>query len=667
MRAVWLLPCVAVAFQPSAYPNGVYDPVSARSHFRRRPFEVAGRALEICQRSAGFAGALLLDRLAGREIEGAHAAARSRALTGLLAELGPTFIKLGQSASVRSDLLPETYVRALAALQEDVPPFASAEAREIIAAELGDAEYAKLDGLSAEPIAAASLGQVYRATREGAPVAVKVQRPRVTEAIALDMHLVRDYAMPIASRLGVPGDLVGTADAWGAGLVAELDYALEAENAARFNADVARGALAGSVFAPRVVAAASARRVLTTEWVEGERLDRTDAPDDVPRLCSLAMNCYMDMMLRSGTLHCDPHPGNLLRTRDGRLCILDWGLVTTLDPDLQLTLIEHVAHLTAEDYARIPGDLVRLGFVPAGSEAAALEAGVVSLLTRAYRERAAGGGFARFDVPGLFQELRALAADTPSGLFQIPPYFAYIAKCFSVLEGIGLSVDPDYSIVNETLPYVSRRIVTDPSPRTAGALRTFVFGDAREDARRRVIDADRVGSLVDGVRRYSSSVDGGGAAGVDAERVADAVLDLLAQDTPAATLATEQLALVLAAASRQLLADARARSGTAPSTGAAPSDRSALGAALDPIGLFRGSALVNTDERDRAALRAAAKLASIVNGDDGAAGAPTEAEQRRLAGALATKAWERRDDVRRVSRRLARELLQQTASRMTTT
>ena len=126
MRAVWLLPCVAVAFQPSAYPNGVYDPVSARSHFRRRPFEVAGRALEICQRSAGFAGALLLDRLAGREIEGAHAAARSRALTGLLAELGPTFIKLGQSASVRSDLLPETYVRALAALQEDVPPFASA-------------------------------------------------------------------------------------------------------------------------------------------------------------------------------------------------------------------------------------------------------------------------------------------------------------------------------------------------------------------------------------------------------------------------------------------------------------------------------------------------------------------------------------------------------------
>merc|ERR1712185_417638 len=104
----------------------------------------------------------------------------------------------------------------------------------------------------------------------------------------------------------------------------------------------------------------------------------------------------------SGLLHCDPHPGNLLRTKDGKLCILDWGLVTTLDPDLQLTLIEHVAHLTAEDYARIPGDLVRLGFVPAGSEAAALEAGVVSLLTRAYRERAAGGGFARFDMPGLF-------------------------------------------------------------------------------------------------------------------------------------------------------------------------------------------------------------------------------------------------------------------------
>lgn len=144
-----------------------------------------------------------------------------------------------------------------------------------------------------------------------------------------------------------------------------------------------------------MIADASARRVLTTEWIDGERLDRTSAPEDVPRLASLAMNAYMTMMLDTGVLHCDPHPGNLLRTADGeprilglkpssslltgptqpapsallhatgRLCILDWGLVTELDEELQLTLIEHVAHITARDYAKLPADLVRLGFVPA--------------------------------------------------------------------------------------------------------------------------------------------------------------------------------------------------------------------------------------------------------------------------------------------------------------
>lgn len=317
---------------------------------------------------------------------------------------------------------------------------------------------------------------MYKGTlQDGTEVAVKVQRPEMLRRIALDMYLIREHAVPLAKAVGTPGDLKGTADAWGEGFVAELDYVQEAQNAEHFTEQLSGSPLEGRVFAPRVIAGASSRRVLTTEWVDGERLDRSSAPEDVPRMCSLAMNTYLEMMLEQGTLHCDPHPGNLLRTADGRLCVLDWGLVSSITPELQLTLIEHVAHLTAADYAKVPSDLVKLGFVPPGSEQVVRDNGVADFLSNTYSTWATGGGASKLDVPALFNEVRGLAAGSPDGIFQVPPYFAYIAKSFSVLEGIGLSVDPEYSIINECLPYISRRIMTDPNPRTAGwALSTRV-------------------------------------------------------------------------------------------------------------------------------------------------------------------------------------------------
>ena len=361
-----------------------------------------------------------------------------------------------------------------------MPPFSSDEARRIITEELGSRPLVSLESLTTEPIAAASLGQVYKGRlQDGSEVAVKVQRPGMLYQIALDMYLIREFATPFAKLIGTPGDLVGTADAWGEGFVAELDYAQEATNAQRFTEQIIGSALEGRVFAPAVVGGASAGRVLTTEWVDGERLDRSSAPEDVPRLCSLAMNTYLEMMLEQGTLHCDPHPGNLLRTADGRLCVLDWGLVSTITPELQLTLIEHVAHLTAADYAKVPSDLVKLGFVPPGGEEVVRANGVSDFLSYTYSTWASGGGAAKLDVPALFNEVRKLAAGSADGIFQVPPYFAYIAKSFSVLEGIGLSVDKEDSIIQECLPYISRRIMTDPSPRTAGALETFIFGETK--------------------------------------------------------------------------------------------------------------------------------------------------------------------------------------------
>ena len=715
--SIALLSTAAALQATSPYPRGVYDPSSAASYYRSRPLEVLGRGASLVSQSAGFGLSLLGDFVAGDLDK--RADERAAELVELLTALGPTFIKAGQSASIRTDLLPAAYIRGLTALQDQVPPFSSEEARQIIREELGVDASKAFASLSNEPVAAASLGQVYRGTLpNGTAVAVKVQRPNMEERIALDMHLIRDYAAPIAKLIGVPGDLVGTADAWGAGFVDELNYVDEADNARQFNKDVSRSSLAGRVFAPPVIESCSKRRVLTTEWIVGERLDRSSVPEDVPRLCSVAMNIYLEMMLDTGILHCDPHPGNLLRTPDGMLCILDWGLVTSVRNDLQLTLIEHVAHLTASDYGKVPSDLVKLGFVPEGAERVVIDNGVVDFLTFTYSTWKSGGGAAKLDVPALFSQVRELAADTPGGIFQVPPYFAYIAKSFSVLEGIGLSVDPNYSIVDETLPYISKRILTDPSPRTAGALESFLFGDAKEDLDGRVLNAGRVATLVDGAKRYAAStttsaaaanaaansgaaqsllqaaggalsVDNAGSgsgitvsqSGLDLEAAVDTIVDLLLarEASPIQTIAIEQLALLTGAAGRARWADLRKQSG---SPGLEPlSDRSRLGALVDPLGLFRNSPLVENDERDMEALAAAAKLAELANellpsgggssssASGGGGGeeetpllAPEELQQFNTL--LLRKTWERREDLQLVARRFTAKLLDQTAQRV---
>jgi len=261
-----------------------------------------------------------------------------------------------------------------------------------------------------------------------------VQRPSILDEIALDLYLLR-LLTPLQTRVSnlinklptYPEDIRlarELVDEWGRGFVAETDYRYEAANTAAFSEAMERRGL-GAVTAPTVVGELSTNCVLTTEWVDGTRLD-LDASPDVPRLCGVAINAYLTMLLDTGTLHCDPHPGNLLRTPSGKLCILDWGLVTGIDPELQLSLIEHVAHLTAKDYAKVPGDLVKLGFVPKGGEAAMASSGISDFLTYTYSTWTSGGGASKFNVPQLLDEVRGLAAKNDAAIFQVPPYFAYI-------------------------------------------------------------------------------------------------------------------------------------------------------------------------------------------------------------------------------------------------
>ena len=376
------------------YKEADYQPAAADEFFRARPLASLRRLAQLAQLSGGFISTLLLDKWLKREEDPAIIDARSQQLLSLVASLGPTFIKVGQALSIRTDLLPAPYVAGLTQLQDAVPPFEGALGRAIIESELGidlDRTFSKI---SLEPVASASIGQVYRATlREGGQeVAVKVQRPQVLYNVALDLFMLREILVPLYQRVN-PGsntDLRKLVDAWGEGFVNELDYTLEAQATAAFSAAMAERSL-GSVIAPEVVESLSSTHVLTTKWVDGVRLADSSA-GDVPRLCGVALNAYLTMLLDTGCLHCDPHPGNLLRTTDGKLCILDWGMTQQVPEDLQLALLEFIADLQAENYERVPDDLVELGFVPREAIDDLRSSGLTYGITQMLKIAAQGGG-----------------------------------------------------------------------------------------------------------------------------------------------------------------------------------------------------------------------------------------------------------------------------------
>jgi predicted unusual protein kinase regulating ubiquinone biosynthesis (AarF/ABC1/UbiB family) len=316
--------------------TSTYDPVAAAAFYSSKPLLVVKRVVKLALLTGVFNAGLIFDWIVlGKLLKDEEYSAlrrnepeRAKKALILCQQLGPTFIKLGQALSIRTDLIPEAYALELRQLQDAVPPFASDEAYEVLRQQLGVADLKTVfETLSKEPVASASIGQVYRGTlkENGKDVAVKVQRPGILAEIALDLHVLR-VLTPVQTILqnmanGAKTDqddidaAIGLVDEWGRGFVAETDYRLEAENTKSFEEAMRKRGL-DAVCAPKIVDNLVKDTVLVTEWVEGTRLDR-DASPDVPRLCGVAINAYLTMLLDTGVLHCDPHPGTLLLFGDG--------------------------------------------------------------------------------------------------------------------------------------------------------------------------------------------------------------------------------------------------------------------------------------------------------------------------------------------------------------
>jgi aarF domain-containing kinase len=545
---------VAYTDDATPYAPGRYDPKAAERFYAKRWALKFGRTAQLIGILGGWSIGVLRDKYEYGGIGGKgnkwdeNMPMRAKQILNICTRLGTTAIKIGQALSIRGDILPAPYVKELSELQDRVKPFPTKIAKAIIEEELAASGAGSIKSvfrkISDDPVAAASIGQVFKAElNDGTVVAVKVQRPDVIKDIALDLYIVRSLSPLYKKVFKLNSDLVGLVDEWGRGFVDELDYQREAVNGKRFLAAMqARGL--DTVTTAKVVDDLSSNRILVTEWVDGERLSKSQE-DDVGRLCGVALNAYLTMLLDTGLLHCDPHPGNLLRTPDGKLCILDFGMCIEVEKDLQYGLIEYISHLMSEDYQAIPGDLIRLGFVPPGQEAMIQRAGVVEALASILKQLAQGGGpkkvqerfikqikdefgdipreelrekmKARFEelnkqgeLKQLQQQQRVGVADVASkmeemqedeqGYFQIPPWMAYILRTFSVLEGIGLNQDEDYSIAQECYPYLARRLFTDNSPRAQEALRQMLYGSGGTGQ----LNVARLEELASGFQSYTA-------------------------------------------------------------------------------------------------------------------------------------------------------------------
>ncbi|MEA5592755.1 AarF/ABC1/UbiB kinase family protein [Rivularia sp. UHCC 0363] len=450
-----------------------YNPLGIASHYRKRPLQVWKRIFTVLAPVISFAFGLWWDTKLGKNVKGDHR--RAVQLRILLTNLGPAYIKIGQALSTRPDLVPPVYLEELTQLQDKLPPFANELAYQFIEEELGAPPQDIYTELTPDPIAAASLGQVYKAKLKatGEEVAVKVQRPDLRERITIDLYILRRLcAWGQKAIRQVRSDLVGILDELGERIFEEMDYVNEGENAERFFQ--LYGHLK-DVYVPKIYWEYTNRRVLTMEWINGIKLTQVEEIAalgiDARYLVEVGVQCSLRQLLEHGFFHADPHPGNLLATYDGKLAYLDFGMMSEVQPPQRYGLIEAIVHVVNRDFDALAHDYVKLDFLTPDVDLTP----IIPAFSRVFAD-AQGASVADLNIKTITDDLSNLMYEYP---FRVPPYYALIIRSLVTLEGIAIYIDPNFKVLSEAYPYVSKRLLTDPSPELRASLKDLLFKDGR--------------------------------------------------------------------------------------------------------------------------------------------------------------------------------------------
>ena len=448
-----------------------YDWRAIAQYYRWRPLIIIWRTLTVSWMLGAFALKLLSDHLFHRSV--INQARRAIRLRQILTKLGPTFIKVGQALSTRPDLIKPSFLEELIKLQDQLPPFPTSVARQIIYSDLERTPEEIYSSFSAEPVAAASLGQVYRARLySGEEVAVKVQRPNLMPIICRDLYIMRWAAGWIAPwlPLNLGHDLTLIVDEFGSKLFEEVDYLNEGRNAERFAANFQDEPL---VKVPSIYWRYCSAHVLTMEWIEGFKLTDTEAVKAAglasSDLVEIGVSAGLRQLLEFGFFHADPHPGNLFAMPDGRMAYIDFGMTDQLDQLTKETLVDSVVHLINKDYADLANDFVKLGFLTPDVDVRP----IVPALEAVFAD-ALGASVSDFNFKSVTDKFSEVMYEYP---FRVPAKFALIIRSLVTQEGLALSLDPKFKIIEIAYPYVARRLLTAETPGLRRRLIDVLFKD----------------------------------------------------------------------------------------------------------------------------------------------------------------------------------------------
>ncbi|KAK3143583.1 hypothetical protein QOZ80_4AG0302140 [Eleusine coracana subsp. coracana] len=439
-----------------------YDLSGIAAVYRRRPLLVLRRTLQIGASFGWWFALRYLDRVNERADDMFEI--RAAQLRRILLELGPAFVKIAQAVSSRPDVIPPAYLDQLSLLQDRIAPFSTELAFNIIEMELGQPLDTIFSEISPEPVAAASLGQVYQARLHSNRkiVAVKVQRPGVQAAISLDIFILRFLAGIARKTAKLNTDLPAVLDEWASSLFREMDYKAEAKNGLKFRELYGKFR---DVMVPEMYLEQTRRRVLIMEWIEGEKL--SEVRDQY--LVEVGVYCSLSQLLEYGFYHADPHPGNLLRTVDGKLAYLDFGMMGEFRQELRDGFIEACLHLVNRDFDALAKDFITLGLLPPTAQ----KGEVTKALTGVF-ENAVNKGVQNISFGDLSGNLGRTMYKFK---FQIPSYFSLVIRSLAVLEGIAVSFNPEYKVLGSSYPWIARKVLTDNSPKLRSSLQTLLYKD----------------------------------------------------------------------------------------------------------------------------------------------------------------------------------------------